>query len=69
MLENRIIIDPQTPLRVKIASQWVGDMDLLPATNRIINGEMFLVMILILDVSVRGTKVVRHDHCLRDASS
>ena len=61
MLENRIIIDPRLSLRVTHASQWVGDMDLLQATNLITNGEMFLVMILILDIFVREIKVVRYD--------
>ena len=26
MLENRIILHPQTLLRLKIVSQWVGDL-------------------------------------------
>ena len=64
MLENRIIFHLKASLRMKIASQWVGDMDLLQATNRNTNGEIFLVIILHLDMSVRERGQVGNKYCL-----
>ena len=64
MLENRIIFHLKASLRMKIASQWVGDMDLLQATNRNTNGEIFLVIILHLDMSVREKEQVGNEYCL-----
>ena len=59
-LENQIIIYR----KMKIASQWVWDLNLLQATKGITDGTIFLVTLGVLDLSVKEIEMVRNEYCM-----